>query len=80
MSATSKICKDHGDREGCLGEADERFTMDFSDIGEPPIHWCAHCGPEAHMMSEALGLAFKTRPGFAAELEAAINKVKDERH
>lgn len=73
-------CKDHGDRPGCLGEADERFTMYFDDIGKPPIRWCAFCGPEAHRLVEALDLAFATRPGFAAELEAAIDSAKGMEH
>lgn len=32
-----ELCKDFGDRPGCLREADPQYTMDFSDIGKPPI-------------------------------------------
>lgn len=36
-----RICKDH-DRPGCLTVPDDRFTMNFDDIGMPPILWGAH--------------------------------------
>ena len=71
-----KICRDYGDRPDCLKVADERYTMDFSDLGQPPIYWCAKCGPEAQAINEALNKALDTRPGFAKELEAAISKVE----
>jgi hypothetical protein len=43
-----KVCNDLGDNIACLGTIDERYTMLFDDIGQPPIYWCSHCGPEAH--------------------------------
>lgn len=75
-------CKDFGDPDvpECLGEADERYTMRFDDIGEPPLHWCAFCGPRTQVLNEALQNAFATRVGFAGELEAAIDAVKERAH
>jgi hypothetical protein len=66
-------CRDHD--EVCGNEADPAFTMDFTDV-EPGayIYWCSKCGPRANAMMGALDKAFATRPGFAAELETAINK------
>lgn len=69
----AKLCRDYGDRPGCLGEADERWTMRFDDIGEKPIYWCAFCGPDAHAMGAALTEALETRgPEFATEVDEAI--------
>ncbi len=77
MSKRAPRCRDERDgRPGCLGEADDRYTMRFDDIGEAPIHWCAACGPEAHAVNAALDHAFKTRPGFAKELERAIDEAE----
>ena len=77
--AEKKFCNDFGDRPGCLGEIDERFTMDFTDIEKGCyIYWCRRCGPEAHQMHAALNNAFETRPGFAEELKAAMDKAKEE--
>jgi len=71
---TLNKCKDYEDRPGCLGTPDERYTMDFSDIGEGCIYWCAFCGPEAAAMNDALENAFKTRgPEFKEELSEAID-------
>jgi hypothetical protein len=67
-----KLCRDYADRPGCLRVADERYTMDFSDIGKPPIYWCSRCGPEAHAVDAAIDKAIKERPGFAKEFEEAI--------
>jgi hypothetical protein len=51
--------------------------MDFNDV-EPgaKIHWCSEHGPGAHRMNEALTKALKTRPGFAQQLEQAIDDVR----
>jgi len=68
-----RLCRDHG-RPGCLGEIDERYTMRFDEIGEPPIYWCAWCGPQAKEMAAAIKKAFADRPGFAADFKAAIEK------
>jgi|GEM_PF-4403483 len=59
----------------CDNDADPKFEMNFDDIGEAPLHWCAECGPRAQKMSRALDEAFKTRPGFAEELETAIGEL-----
>ncbi len=73
------MCRDYGDRPGCLGEADERYTMPFDDIGKPPLYWCAFCGPQAHAMNDALTKAFATRgPEFVEELREAIDTAKAE--
>lgn len=75
--ADAPKCRDFGDRPGCLGTADERYTMDFGDV-EPgaKIHWCSHCGPEAHAMNDALMEALETRgPAFAAEFEKAVDEA-----
>lgn len=45
---------DDPDAHDCVKEADPRFTMDFSDIGEEPLYWCSVCGPLAHDMSNML--------------------------
>jgi hypothetical protein len=67
-------CHDFGDNPLCKGEVDERYTMRFDDLGEPPIKWCSHCGPEAQEIQAALDCAFDTRPGFKDEFEREINK------
>jgi hypothetical protein len=67
------LCNDFGDRPGCLREADERYTMRFDDIGEPPIFWCAFCGPEAHALGASLDSALRARgPEFQKELAGLI--------
>ncbi|MDA4131847.1 MAG: hypothetical protein OK454_01800 [Thaumarchaeota archaeon] len=70
-----ETCRDCGE------PADPEYTMDFTDV-EPGayIYWCAVCGPEAKRMNDALDEAFKTRPGFAKELELAIDKAEQEIH
>ena len=75
------MCKNHGDPDAidCVGFADDRYTMDFSDIGLPPIFWCSVCGPEAHELEASIMIAFETRPGFAEEFERAIEKAENER-
>ena len=49
-----KMCRNYGERPDCLGEIDERFTMNFDDIGELPLYWCSRCGADSHTMNEAL--------------------------
>jgi len=51
------FCNDYGDQVGCLGTPDNRYTMNFDDIGEQPILWCAFCGPLAHAMAAAIDKA-----------------------
>ncbi len=69
----------------CLLDADPRWDMRFDEIGEPPIRWCAACGPEAHAMNDALqgaltsGTATSTREEFAAALDAAVTSAERER-
>ena len=69
-------CRDFGDRPGCLGEIDERYTMRFDDIGEPPIYWCSHCGSEAQAIDGLLMKAFETRPGFQQKFAQAIQDAE----
>jgi hypothetical protein len=75
-----KTCRDYGDRPGCFGAANERYTMDFTDV-EPGayLYWCAFCGPEAHALNAALDRALKTRgPKFAEEFDAAVTEAIEE--
>jgi hypothetical protein len=67
-----KFCQNRGHRDVCLEEPDERYTMNFDDIGERPIYWCAYCGPESHRIAEQLKSLMEHRPGFQEEFEAAI--------
>ncbi len=67
------FCNDYGDRPGCLGTVDDRYTMVFN---EGTIYWCAFCGPDAQMMNEALTNALETRgPEFQKELSDAIEEA-----
>lgn len=69
------VCRDHGDAPDCVGEADPRYTMDFTDV-EPGayIYWCSVCGPRANAIDAALQSAMKNRPGFTEQLEKAIEE------
>ena len=69
--AAVTYCNDAG-KPGCLTIADPAWVMRFDDIGEPPIHWCSVCGPEAHAMEAALMEAMETRPGFQAKFAEAL--------
>lgn len=73
---TPGICNDWPDRPGCLRMADDRFTMRFDDIGEAPIEWCAHCGPEAHAIDKLITKAMKERPGFKEKFAEAIDQER----
>lgn len=76
-----KFCNEFlvGGSPDCLKTADERYTMRFDDIGEPPIYWCAVCGPAAHAMGAALEAALNTRGHeFAVQAEAAISEAERE--
>lgn len=73
-----KVCKDFGDRPDCLEIADERYTMDFTDV-EPDgfIYWCARCGPEAHRLHDALQTALQTRGSeFRQALDDLITQAE----
>lgn len=72
-------CQQYGHPD-CLEEPDERFTMTFDDIGEPPIHWCSNCGQLAKKMQLALEQAIKEGgPEFATKLERLITDAEVER-
>lgn len=70
IEIVDRVCKDR-DRPGCLGTPDERYTMLFDDIGELPIYWCAHCGPEAHAMNDVFMKALED-PVKRAQIEEAV--------
>lgn len=79
----SKLCHNYGDPDaiGCLRDADDRFTMDFTDVDPGPagyIHWCAKCGPIAHFLSESLTVALVTDPDFASRFEASMAAAESE--
>lgn len=67
-------CKDCRDF-GLDVDADERYTLDFTDV-EPGayIHFCEQHGIEAKKMDDALKEAFASRPGFAQQLQNAMDK------
>ena len=67
-------CNDYGDNPCCLKEVDERYTMKFDDIGEPPVYWCAHCGPIAHAMEAKLDKAIQNF-GLAYVVEVIIKEA-----
>lgn len=68
-------CNDWDDAEGCLGEVDERYTMDFRDVPNGGyIYWCSKCGPVAQKM---LGAIIKLSPEKKAELRARIDKEQN---
>ncbi len=73
----TELCNDYGDAPGCLGEADPRYTMDYTDVPDGGfIYWCAKCGPLAHRMEVAITSAFETRADFADDLRAAIDEAQ----
>ena len=48
MSVKIEIkCKDFREAPDCLGDIDEKYTMNFEDIGEGSIYWCTVCGKRA---------------------------------
>lgn len=73
-------CQDEGQHPDCLGEADERYTMDFSDV-EPgaKIYWCARCGRWAHEIDKVLVEKLHADPNFADKLEKAMVQIAMER-
>ncbi len=64
------------DFEVCGNEADERFTMDFTDV-EPGafIHWCATCGPVWHGVEKAINAKDAADPKFKEQFADAVNKA-----
>lgn len=75
----SGFCNDYGDAPGCLREPDERYTMRFDDLGEPPLLWCTVCGIRAHAMWRALEQAYRERPGFHEDLKREVDQAERER-
>lgn len=76
MAIFERCQDDNQEKPGCLGIADSRFTMRFDDIQEEPLYWCSCCGVQAQQMNEALQQAFETRPGFAEDLQKAMDQLK----
>lgn len=72
-------CRDFGERPGCLREPDPAFEMRFDDLGEPPIQWCSHCGPDAHALHRAIEKALRVDKTFAKRFEAAIGEAEASR-
>lgn len=72
----SDICNDYGGNPACLKDADPSQRMDFTDIGEGYIHWCANCGPAAHAQMAAINEAFEAKPGFREEFKSAIEAAE----
>lgn len=72
----SELCNDYGGNPACLKDADPSQRMDFTDIGEGYIEWCAHCGPLAHKMEAAINERFAEDPGFKEEFAEAIGKAE----
>lgn len=68
---TGYICRDFG-RPGCESIPDDRYTMNWDDIGEAPIYWCTFCGKQAAALDEVISNAFDNDPGFADRFAAAI--------
>jgi hypothetical protein len=70
----TQYCNDYGDRIGCLGTPDDRYTMNFDDIGERPILWCAFCGPAAHALDQVLTKALEERgPAFVEDFAREVD-------
>jgi len=75
----SEICRDYPGRPGCLEIADLRYTMNFDDIGEPPIYWCASCGPQVHEVDASIKNAFMEQGDeFLEKFEKAIKEKERE--
>ncbi len=76
MSDIEEVCRNFGQRTGCLEKPDPEFTMRFDDIGKPPVLWCTFCGPEAHAIDGALVKALATRgPKFAEKMREVVDKA-----
>lgn len=75
------VCRDAYERPGCLIEADERYTMRFDDLGEEPLYWCSHCGPQvkAQLAMIESRLSGPGGAAFAVELDGAIEDVESKR-
>ena len=61
----------------CEMPADPEYDQDFTDVQDGRVlHFCKEHGEITRVMLAALDEAFKTRPGFAEELAAEIDRVK----
>ncbi len=74
------FCNDYGDNPLCQKEPDPRYTMRFDDLGEPPILWCAHCGPGAQAMASVIAAAIDERGDpFVDEFRSLVDKASAEK-
>lgn len=71
-------CHNYGERIGCLGTPDPRYTMDFTDtVPGEYVYWCAFCGPDEHRMKEMLEKILSTPEGLA-HAEKLIKEQEEE--
>lgn len=71
-------CNNYGERTGCLGEADDQYTMNFDEIDRPLVSWCSYCGPDAHKMNEMLEDALSDGdPKFREKLIEMIEQCEN---
>lgn len=79
----SKLCHNYGDPDapGCLRDADDRFTMDFTDVEPGPagyIHWCAKCGPIETALADNLMKAMEADPDFVSRFAESVAAAEAE--
>jgi hypothetical protein len=74
MTSDKKVCRDFGEPH-CKGEIDERYTLNFDDIGQPPIYFCSSCGPFWNKVADNLVKVLKTRGTEFAETVVEAEKL-----
>jgi hypothetical protein len=63
---------------GCLEIPDDRYTMDFQDVGGISIKYCASCGPKNARLKEALEAAFEIKgPEFKQRVFDALASAEE---
>jgi hypothetical protein len=61
------------DEDGCVGTIDEKYTVNFDDIGELPVKFCGVCGPKAHKrLNDFLNVMRKADPDIFTAVEKLI--------
>lgn len=62
-----------GQPKVCLREADDRYTMDFTDVESGSfIYWCSSCGPLETAIGEAFARFVACSPANAERATRAI--------
>jgi hypothetical protein len=61
----------------CGAESDPAYTMDFSDIGMPPIYWCTPCGKLAQAMNDLLTVKLNQDPNFKSKFARAVSEAEE---